>query len=459
MPQLLIIAIMALALHGCGGGNDKDELRSARADLVAAQQSLADANRDLTQTRASLSAARAEAAMKQQEIDDLKARLATVEAELATKTTEAEAGQAEIARLTTERDNLREELRIATERAEMAEGQVVALQAQLALLQPSLPCERNPAVECVPPSLMLAEGLSIGTEPAQVASGGDTLNARLSDAQNVFPVISAAVRQNENAGNRTAVVSGTASVGSISSDGDGGFHVTVAAPGEPVRTISFPKETINQSGTLAYAGTIEGYDYWLGPYMGLFDGVGYGGTDEFTWFQAFGVTRGDTERTTADRIIFTFGLGTPADGLPTGTATYAGRVRGHIYDPAAASIGNADARTHLRGNLALTANLGDGTLQGVANLIHLQAPGASNEIVWGTRLLISDGQIVGSRFTATVTGVDDNPSAALATSLRGFTGGAAGGFYGPEGQEAGATFNAVRSEDNRVMVGWFGGTR
>ena len=47
--------------------------------------------------------------------------------------------------------------------------------------------------------------------------------------------------------------------------------------------------------------------------------------------------------------------------------------------------------------------------------------------------------------------------ATVEDTVRGYTGGALGSFYGPRGEEIGAVFNATSDAHGRVMVGHFGG--
>ena len=83
----------------------------------------------------------------------------------------------------------------------------------------------------------------------------------------------------------------------------------------------------------------------------------------------------------------------------------------------------------------------------------------SNRTDWPetTYLAIDEGQIVDGQFTAKLTGMDSNANASMDESLGGYEGGVLGEFYGPAAEEVGAVFNASR--DDRVMIGWFGGTQ
>lgn len=312
------------------------------------------------------------------------------------------------------------------------------------------PPEMRPEQPSGPPA-----GIAISAQPVQTAVEAGTLEDRISDPASMFRALSSALRQDTAAG--TGVVDSSFSVRSIASDGDGGFRVTIANGDEPERTIHFTKDDLLRGGVLN-VNDVEGYDYWMWSYMGLLDGIGYGGSDEFSFFRAFKAIQAADDRVLVNRAFFTIGLETPKSGLPTGTATWTGRLRGHIRDNAANSIVNAESRGDIRGALSLTADFAGGTLDGTVDQIRLRDPGESDyyDLSAGTRLEISSGRIDGNGFTATVTGADDDPNAALATSMRGYAGGAAGAFYGPNAEETGAVFNAVRGD--KIMSGWFGGT-
>lgn len=120
------------------------------------------------------------------------------------------------------------------------------------------------------------------------------------------------------------------------------------------------------------------------------------------------------------------------------------------------------SRQQIRGDLNLTADFGQGTLGGRFSGIDWTAFGGSTyrSLGDGTRFAIEDGRIAGGRFTAALRGTDTDADAALADSVRGFTGGVLGEFYGPAAEEIGGVFNALRENadgEDTVMHGWFGG--
>ena len=159
------------------------------------------------------------------------------------------------------------------------------------------------------------------------------------------------------------------------------------------------------------------------------------------------------------RFSATAGFRTPTASIQSGTAQYTGRIYGSSFlrdDPS-----NANRRDY-SGELSLTADFGDHTLEGSVESI-----GSRNRSQTGSALswvplpdstfMIHDGQIVDGQFTASLTGMDLNANAALDMTVQGYEGHLLGEFYGPDAEEVGGVFNAAR--EDRVMTGEFNGVR
>ena len=445
-----IAAVLAalIVLAGCGGGNNKSELRKTKADLAAAQEALTAADTDLAAARASLVEARAAAAMKQTEIDDLTDRLATADAELARLRTEGTADQAEIARLTTERDNLREEMAAAKVAAKTLQEevarlmkQVTELQAQVATLLPFAPCEHNPDVDCVPPSLMPATGVAASDLPPLLATEGATLGEELQNTDNSFRAISSAlVRDGEI--NRSSLNDRWA-VDSVAGDGDAGFRVTyVDHEAEAPTTVAFTKDDLRGR-------TYNVMDYWLWNWDPASGASHPGERRNYDHLSVLGSVRPGGAR---HHILI--GAETPVDSLPEGTAIFQGDLRADAYDNTVGSVDNSVARTNVRGNAVLVMNFSANSLVGQVNNIRLQAPGESgySDAPASTGFDIAGGAIVDGRFSASITGTDSVADAPIERSMRGFSGGMIGAVYGPGGEEVGAAFTASRNMEGSDMV-------
>ena len=146
------------------------------------------------------------------------------------------------------------------------------------------------------------------------------------------------------------------------------------------------------------------------------------------------------------------------NNLPAGSATYAGPFNAENH---AAEYSSFDDRSVMRGESRLTADFSASTLRGEIVNVRVLGPGESEyrRLPYTTSFSIGDGHIVDGQFTASVSGVDSDPSAAQDHTLRGFEGDILGEFYGPAAEEAGGVLRATRDSDNRVLIGSFGGKR
>ena len=154
----------------------------------------------------------------------------------------------------------------------------------------------------------------------------------------------------------------------------------------------------------------------------------------------------------------TFGARTPPTAMPAGTATYLGSASANSW-PDDAPGNSVPTRQRIYGELRLTANFANSTLDGRITGIEVRRGGESQWSDWPdtTYFSIDDGSIVDGQFTATLTGGDSNASAAMDESLDGYEGNVLGEFYGPAAEEVGGVFTATRDDDSRALVGWLGG--
>ena len=304
------------------------------------------------------------------------------------------------------------------------------------------------------PMLKPATGLTASDHtpvPENASSANDTLAELLPTASNSFAPLSSSLRRDFD--NDTAAISDTFHIKSISSDGNDGFKVTYVIDGVE-KTVDFAERDYNAMDR-EYQKVIDGETYYLWSYTDSFNGDDKNlGSSEFDYFDANGSSVPGGNRT-----IVTYGARTAAGSMPGGTATYNGRMRADSYDNAAGNIDNNTARTRINGLLTLTANFADATLGGRIFALRVRAPGASDytRLPATTDIDISNGRIVDGRFTASLTGRDEDPNAPLGSSARGYYGDAYGEFYGPGAEEVGGVLNARRDEDNMVLAGWFGG--
>lgn len=159
------------------------------------------------------------------------------------------------------------------------------------------------------------------------------------------------------------------------------------------------------------------------------------------------------------RHYFSFGARTDASSLPAGSAAYVGRMSAENYNQGDPS--NASSRIRMRGDLNLTANFDESTLEGAISGIHVRRPGEDSysPLPETTRFAMGNGRITDGRFGAALTGTDTNTAAPLRDSVRGYRGDVLGEFYGPAAEEVGGVLSATRVEDLRVMGGAFHGKK
>lgn len=316
--------------------------------------------------------------------------------------------------------------------------------SQSNMMSPMTPTEQTPPNA----ELSLGAGLTIGShDPIHATTAADTRVARLADPSNKFRAYSASLRRSTSAG--TAEISDRFSITSVRSDGNYGLHVTYGdKQATPTETeISLPATLLDQQGTFAY----EEMGYWLWALSSIpFNGMNYASTDDghVAWIGSQGPD--------GRRVFAVYGLETPKDALPTGTADYSGIGYAEMFDNSLGDVGSSTGRTRLNYNVTLNVDFADNSLTGRIDMTQIRRPGSNDrETFTGTGFDVTGGAIVDGQFTASLTGTDDNPNAPLADSMRGFEGDAVGAFYGPAGGTAGGVITAERNMEgvHRVMMG------
>lgn len=316
--------------------------------------------------------------------------------------------------------------------------------SQSNMMPPTTPTEPAPPER----ELSLGAGLTIGGQnPIHATTAADTRVARHADPSNKFRAYSASLIRDFDTD--TTRISDRYSIDAVRSDGDYGLHVTYGdKEGTPTETeIHFPKTLLRDDGTFAY----EELGYWLWALSSVpFNGMNYSNPRN-AYLQFIGST-GVGGR----RIMAAYGLETPTDALPTGTATYSGLGYAEMFDNSLGDVGTFTARTRLNYGVTLNVDFADNSLTGRIDMTQIRRPGSNNrETFTGTGFDVTGGAIVDGQFTASLTGTDANPNAPLADSMRGFEGDAVGAFYGPAGEIAGGVFTAERNMEgvHRVMMG------
>ena len=115
--------------------------------------------------------------------------------------------------------------------------------------------------------------------------------------------------------------------------------------------------------------------------------------------------------------------------------------------------------------MRLVANFDMRALEGRIYRIQGRKPAEDNQYsTWATSsFAITEGRIVNGQFTATLTGLDSDPTTPFDESVRGFIGHVLGEFYGPNAEEVGGVVTATRdvtgTADDRVLHGFIGGRK
>ena len=300
-----------------------------------------------------------------------------------------------------------------------------------------------------PPAPTLAIPVGMTASPASgvtARSAGDTIAALLPQPGRQFAPVSARSRMDEF------------HVKTIASDGNNGFRVTYVVAGQE-RAVHFEASDYGTPDYQYdyYAETDDGGRFWLDSPFGSFSEEDKNqGSPYFEYLDIYG--SGVDSYGTRNRQRLAFGARTDPANLPTGTASYSGRVYAENHPLEFTSL---ETRGWLAGNWRLTADFSESTLQGDIRFVQVRRPGDSAwyQLPYTTYFSIEDGEIVDGQFTASVSGTDSNASAPADRTLTGFEGDMLGEFYGPGAEEAGGVLRATRASDNRVLFGSFGGKR
>ena len=144
------------------------------------------------------------------------------------------------------------------------------------------------------------------------------------------------------------------------------------------------------------------------------------------------------------RVVY--GAATDPAAMPSGSATYTGRV---FSDRQPSGRPGSRNRTRVRGDLTLNADFDRGTVGGSMDNLEFDPPGNES---WqpatnARSLSIENGTISGNALAADV----------VAANV--FDGEMEGRFFGPDAAEVGGTFEGTALTDNAVVYGYFGGRK
>ena len=316
----------------------------------------------------------------------------------------------------------------------------------------------------------LEGGLARSLQPAVYAENeADTLANLLPGGETAFSALSVALWRDYRAEDYGTAQPdlGSAYVKSVSSDGEGGFRVIFVIDG---------RESLSHLPAHLFSADIfsgSAQDNGLVPYS------------LWSWTDSFEAD--PDEPTTTDRTdgssrydyfdingwqaggalignfrgFMTYGARTRPENLPSGSATYEGRLEAEVWR---ADKWEWGLRTSIRGTIHLEANFGQGEIGGRIDALRVQrrAADAFQALPEGNAIDIASAPIDEARMVAEWVGNDPNENAAPHDTIGGFTGTLIGEFYGPSADEVGGVLSgrraATATTPEQFLLGAFGGS-
>ena len=309
-------------------------------------------------------------------------------------------------------------------------------------------------------------GISVSQDPAVYAdSSSDTLASLLPDGNTAFAPITAAIQRDWDNNEFRQPANGAAFVKSISSDGANGFNVTYVIDGRDT-TVHFSADTWSEQ--CCYNVSRRGgdnniwrfKDYWLWAHTDSFyddPSDRTSGSPEFAYFDINGwlVNQPGDEF----RGYSVYGAQTRPENLPTGSATYYGRMTASMW-LGDNSEPEPEDRQWVYGTMALNADFDNSEVNGLIDQLAVQVGDFSEPaeaMAAGNSIDISNGVIADGGFTADWAGMDTDVNSSPYETVRGFTGAMLGQFYGPAAEEVGGVMNGHRPPTGDLPDQYFNG--
>lgn len=315
---------------------------------------------------------------------------------------------------------------------------------------------------------MAAAGLQGGLAQSPQASvwatsHQDALANLLPGGGTAFSPLSSAIRRYYPGTNQGVTQSdlGAAYVKSVSSDGEGGFHVNYVLDGEET-LVHFAADQYDAMLS-EFKNAMADTTFWLWSWTDSFsEPNGPDWTDGSTFFDYFDfhgwAYEGPGE---GRRGSLAYGVRTMPNNMPMGNATYEGYMLAEWWEADNPNWGRR--QQFIGGALTLEANLEDMELSGRIDGIHIPSwwtDSGENE-PWdaGNSIDIATTAIDQTGFNADWVG-NGPMDAAPGETLHGFTGTILGEFYGPEAEEVGGVLSGRRATmgtaPEQLIVGGFG---
>ena len=317
--------------------------------------------------------------------------------------------------------------------------------------------------------------------PVYADSDEDALASSLPGGETVFSPLSAAIRLDYGGDGAAQPQQGAVYLKSISGDGEGGFHAISVIDGEET-TFHIEADDYVAPVLGFYALSEDGQaSYYFRSWTDAFSEAPGGpavtdrtdGSSEFDYFDfgywlhyiisdADGAGQDGLHGESLDSFVV-YGARTRHGNLPTGDATYEGRMIASWWD----AEGDPDVSLtdrYIRGTLRLEAGFGDGTISGRVDDIDIpywNSDSGDYEPVGA--ISIAATTIDEAQFVANWVGENADTNAAPDRTLSGFTGTILGEFYGPAAEEVGGVLSGSRAATGttpeRFITGGFGASQ
>ena len=293
----------------------------------------------------------------------------------------------------------------------------------------------------------------------------DTLASLLSGGQTVFSALSVALWRDFRATDYGTAqpALGNAYVKSISSDGEGGFRITFVIDRRESPS-HLPAHLFSADNFMGSAVDNRLIPYALWSWTDSFaanpdaaaatdrtDGSSYYNYFDINGWQAGGALTGHF------RGFMTYGVRTRRENLPSGSATYVGRLEAEMWR---ADSWQWSSRTSVRGTIHLKANFNEGEIGGRIDDLRVRTLGAGafQAMSEGNSIEIASVPIDESHIVTEWIGNDPVANAPPHETIRGFTGTLIGQFYGPSADEVGGVLSgrraATATTPEQFLLGW-----
>ena len=302
--------------------------------------------------------------------------------------------------------------------------------------------------------------------PVYAASDQETLASLLPGGEAAFSPLSSAIRRAYPGTNRGVAQSalGAAYVKSVSSDGEGGFHVSYVIDGEEA-LIHFAADQYRPM-YFDFQDSKEDTEFYFWSWTDSFSGDPDDPdlTDGSTFFDYFDFHGWAYEGSGEGRRgALAYGARTMPANLPMGSATYQGYMVAEWW-----RADNPDwgSNRYLEGDLTLEASLDNmeisGRIDGIRTPSWATDSGESAPLDASNSIAIATTAIDQAWFNADWAG-NGPMDAAPGETFHGFTGTILGEFYGPAAEEVGGVLSGSRAATDtapeQLLVGGFGASQ